>query len=227
MEILKYYFKNLVYLIIIFANLGLVVTQNNKKYDIDSISNYISYSEENYNKNIEIDSILNYENDKWLLINQFYSFLDEEEKEKWSVDYFYDNYNPHTSYLADSSYLRKFDCKGFKYSGHLMNPIFLLKLKEAEYFYGREFKINSGFRTPKYQRFLRFLGYQAAEYSTHTIGCAVDINTLGYSTSRLVEALKKVGITRFGYSRSFLHVDIGDYIEPNTWVADVNWIYEK
>lgn len=129
-------------------------------------------------------------------------------------------------HFAPIAYLRKFDQPRFYDSGKAMKPFFIEMIMKAEKIYGKPFTITSGFRTENYQKWLKSKGYAAATKSSHVVGVACDISLSGMNKKKLLYALKKVGFTRFGIGRSFIHVDAGDKINPNIWKSFSRWNYK-
>lgn len=82
-----------------------------------------------------------------------------------------------------------------------MNTAFLKKLEEAWHVY--PFRINSAYRSPQYERQRGRSGTSA-----HCVGRAVDIATPDSRTRWYVfNALLRVGFSRFGFGKAFIHVD--------------------
>ena len=66
------------------------------------------------------------------------------------------------------------------------------------------FRINSGFRTPEWER-----KHSRSGTSAHCLGKAVDINTPDSRTRwYVVRALLDAGFTRIGFGKNHVHVDI-------------------
>ncbi|QDP54123.1 MAG: putative peptidase M15 [Prokaryotic dsDNA virus sp.] len=105
-------------------------------------------------------------------------------------------------------------------SGKHMRHEFLEMLDSAREEAGVPFKITSGFRTEAYNKDLLKRGYKASKNSSHLKGCAADI-ACSSSDKRLkiVQALIKIGFTRLGIAKSFIHVD-NDPVKP-----DAIWLY--
>ena len=103
----------------------------------------------------------------------------------------------------------EFDSPDKKGSGKKMDATLLSMLDEARHIAQIPFKINSAFRTEKYNKKLKKKGYKVAKNSSHLKGLAVDI-AVSDSRSRwkILSALMKVGFNRIGVGKTFLHVDI-------------------
>lgn len=86
------------------------------------------------------------------------------------------------------------------------------------------FKINSGYRSPKYNQWLdENTNYQVAKTSAHISGQASDINTAGYTNEQIrvmLNALRRAGFNRFGLGSNFIHVDSDNLKTPN-----ISWNY--
>lgn len=108
-----------------------------------------------------------------------------------------------------------------------MQGFFLDMIAKAEQIYGKPFTINSGYRSKQYQEQLRKNPkIKAAKNSPHVQGVAADISLRGENANKIIDALKKVGLNRFGVGKSFLHVDAGDRINPRIWVPFARWGYK-
>ena len=88
--------------------------------------------------------------------------------------------------------------------GGKMNKEFLFKLDEGRMMAGTPFRITSGYRTESHNKKVG-----GVKGSSHTKGCAVDIAVnSGLQRSAIVCALAKVGFTRIGIAKTFVHVDL-------------------
>ncbi len=117
----------------------------------------------------------------------------------------------------------EFDSPDKPGSGELMCPIFLSKLDEARAKYNKPMKINSGYRTPEYNKKVG-----GVKNSSHTnIPCnAADISCRNSSDRfRMILALMSVGFTRFGIGETFIHVDLDDTKNGGNKVPAVMWDY--
>ena len=116
----------------------------------------------------------------------------------------------------------EFDCKSGKAKGiDNMNFEFIKLLDKAREISGVPFKINSGFRTPEYNKQLAERGFKVAKTSAHMKGQAADIST---TTSRIrykiITALMAVGFKRIGVGEGFVHCD-----NDETKSQDLIWHY--
>ena len=100
-------------------------------------------------------------------------------------------------------------------------------MNEVAKIMGMTFEVNSGYRHPYYNTYLRHFkkGFDGAvaKESQHMSGKAMDIGTFGASNSRRLEFLtlcKKVGFKGFGYYRTFTHCDRGTKRHWNTSLGD-------
>jgi len=100
--------------------------------------------------------------------------------------------------------------------GGKMNKEFLFKLDEARMLAGTPFKITSGYRTKAHNK-----KAGGVKGSSHTKGCAVDIAVnSGLQRSAIVCALAKVGFTRIGIAKTFVHVDLDKEKQNSIWLYD-------
>ena len=100
--------------------------------------------------------------------------------------------------------------------GGKMNKEFLFKLDEARMLAGTPFKITSGYRTEAHNKKVG-----GVKGSSHTKGCAVDIAVnSGLQRSAIVCALAKVGFTRIGIAKTFVHVDLDKEKQNSIWLYD-------
>ena len=129
-----------------------------------------------------------------------------------------------TEFKAD--FLNRFSQPGLPGSYKMMKKWFLESFNVAEGYYGSPLTITSGIRTPEYQKYLTSLGYKTAiKNSPHIEGVAADISIINLDVNRLISAFEKAGFTRFGRGVSFLHVDLGDQLNPKIWVPYSHWTY--
>ena len=102
-----------------------------------------------------------------------------------------------------------------------MDISFLKKLDHARDIAGIPFKINSGFRTPEYNKYLESKGYKVAKNSPHMKGLAADISA---KTSKqrytILNALLKVGFKRIGFGETFIHCNTDE-----TKSQEIVWTY--
>ena len=100
--------------------------------------------------------------------------------------------------------------------GGKMNKEFLFKLDEARMLAGTPFRITSGYRTESHNKKVG-----GVKGSSHTKGCAVDIAVnSGLQRSAIVCALAKVGFTRIGIAKTFVHVDLDKEKQNSIWLYD-------
>tara|TARA_Y100000114_G_C11702426_1_gene299090 strand:- start:295 stop:672 length:378 start_codon:yes stop_codon:yes gene_type:complete len=100
--------------------------------------------------------------------------------------------------------------------GGKMNKEFLFKLDEARMLAGTPFRITSGYRTEAHNK-----NVKGVKGSSHTKGCAVDIAVnSGLQRSAIVCALAKVGFTRIGIAKTFVHVDLDKEKQNSIWLYD-------
>jgi len=96
-----------------------------------------------------------------------------------------------------------------------MDLDFLAKLDEAREIADIPFKINSAFRTPEHNAKIG-----GKPNSSHLRGLAVDIRAADSRTRFIIlNALIKVGFSRIGIAKTFIHVDLSkDKAEKVVWV---------
>ena len=112
--------------------------------------------------------------------------------------------------------ISEFDSPDLKGSGLLMDETFLAMLDDARNIAAIPFKINSGLRTEKHNRKVK-----GKPDSSHLKGLAVDIHCVdSRSRSIILNALLKVGFTRVGIAKTFIHVDL-DFDKAQ----NVIWVY--
>ena len=51
------------------------------------------------------------------------------------------------------------------------------------------------------------------------------VKTADADWQKIIEAFQKVGVTRFGVGKSFIHIDMGDVLNPKIWVPYARWTY--
>ena len=95
-------------------------------------------------------------------------------------------------------------------------PDFRDKLNKAREIADIPFIINSGFRCPSHNAEVG-----GSQTSSHMIGFAADIKcTDGWSRYKILDVLIKVGFSRIGIGKTFIHVD--DDTQKPTGVV---WLY--
>lgn len=77
---------------------------------------------------------------------------------------------------------------------------------------GKPLTINSGYRSPAYNRLIG-----GAPRSKHVEGTAFDISLRNHDKYELYAAAKDVGFKGFGFYNSFLHVDLGPARTWGSW----------
>ena len=98
--------------------------------------------------------------------------------------------------------------------GGQMDLEFLHKLDEARMLADTPFKITSGYRTEAHNEKVG-----GVKGSSHRKGCAVDIAvSSGLQRSAIVCALTKVGFTRLGIAKTFVHVDLDKNKQNSVWL---------
>ena len=101
-----------------------------------------------------------------------------------------------------------------KSQGGQMDLDFLHKLDEARMLAGTPFKITSGYRSEAHNEKVG-----GVKGSSHTKGCAADIAVnSGLQRSAIVCALIKVGFTRLGIAKTFVHVDLDKSKQNSIWL---------
>ncbi|MEN7547826.1 D-Ala-D-Ala carboxypeptidase family metallohydrolase [Rapidithrix thailandica] len=107
----------------------------------------------------------------------------------------------------------EFDSPDAPGSGRNMDPGFLSRLDKAREYSGIPFKINSGYRTRRYNAGLK----NSVPDSAHVKGLAVDIGfkTLGQA-HKILQGAIKAGFRRIGIGAGFIHLD-SDRAKP--WPA--------
>lgn len=119
----------------------------------------------------------------------------------------------------------------------------LALFEETRRLFAKPIGINSGYRSPEYQKHLKELGYKAANDSPHCRGAALDLaipaGTTYLSLIALIrQAAKNLGLPkpRIGYKEygyTFVHVDLVYLLfepytgevnpNPGPWRAGVEW----
>lgn len=90
-------------------------------------------------------------------------------------------------------------CCGTNYMDH----DYLERLDDARHISGVAFIVNSGYRCLKHN-----IKVKGSSTSSHPLGLASDIKCVNDAVrSRMIEAFHKVGITRIGVRKDFLHND--------------------
>jgi uncharacterized protein YcbK (DUF882 family) len=110
--------------------------------------------------------------------------------------------------------LSEFDSPDLPGSGERMCKNFLRKLDKARKLARTPFVINSGYRTDSHNKKVK-----GSKNSAHLIGKAADIACSNDAKRFLIlQALLKVGFTRIGIAKTFIHVDNDESKNSNrTW----------
>jgi zinc D-Ala-D-Ala carboxypeptidase len=115
--------------------------------------------------------------------------------------------------------LKEFDSPDEPGSGSKMDKKFLEKLDYARHNAGVPFKINSGYRSKKWN--LK-VGGRVGSSHTGDVGLAADIHCVGSRNRALIiKALLDVGINRIGIAKTFIHCDVDKQKDQ-----DVFWLYD-
>ena len=143
--------------------------------------------------------------------------------------------NSHSIFYYDFNRNKKYEDMEFKYfnfsefdspdepgSGEkYMSRNFIEILDKARAYSNVPFKITSGYRTLKYHKKLKDKGYKTSIKSAHLKGLAVDIEIKDSSKRfKIINALMKFGVNRFGVGKNFIHVDVS-----KSKSEDVMWTY--
>ena len=109
----------------------------------------------------------------------------------------------------------EFDSPDLPDSGKkFMDPKFIQTLDKIREEVGIPFFINSGYRTPEWNRKVN-----GVSNSAHIRGRAADIRTpSGFKQKEIAKAAVKHGITRIGFGTNFIHLDNDTTLPyPRTW----------
>jgi len=98
---------------------------------------------------------------------------------------------------------KEFDSPDKPGSGNIMDECFLEMLDNARELYGKPMRVNSGYRTKKYNAKIG-----GVKNSSHMLGLAADISCKS-SGDRfdMLNAFMQAGFKRIGVANSFIHVD--------------------
>jgi len=98
--------------------------------------------------------------------------------------------------------------------GNIIHELFL-RLRNVEYIIGKPLNITSGYRCSEHNQKVG-----GSPTSSHLIGMAADIEVVSDAHRyQLVQALIRVGITRIGVYKNFIHCDIDQAKNQNRlWV---------
>ena len=98
----------------------------------------------------------------------------------------------------------------------MMDEVFLEMLDKARHLSGIPYIINSGYRTPDYNRKV------GKKDSAHLKGLAADIHCIdSRSRAYIIGGLIDAGFNRIGIAKTFIHVD-----DDPSKDADVVWLYD-
>lgn len=113
--------------------------------------------------------------------------------------------------------ISEFDSPDVEGSGINMDVDFLLHLDKLRGICGFPFKITSGYRTEKHNEKVG-----GKRNSAHTRGKAVDIAVSNsFHRHQIVKHGIRLGITRFGLAKNFVHIDMDETLSPF-----VIWTYD-
>lgn len=100
-----------------------------------------------------------------------------------------------------------------------MDKEFLALVNQLRANCGFPFVLTSAYRSPKHS-----LEAKKEKAGSHAMGCAVDIRCTSNQRYIIMEEAKKLGITRFGVHKVFLHIDIADH-KDKRFPPNVVWGY--
>jgi zinc D-Ala-D-Ala carboxypeptidase len=100
-----------------------------------------------------------------------------------------------------------------------MDPEFMSVLDKLREACGFPFIITSGYRSPDHS-----LERTKDRIGAHAMGLAVDIRASSSQRYKIMQEGMKLGITRFGINRSFIHIDIADW-NNDRFPSNVVWAY--
>jgi len=94
----------------------------------------------------------------------------------------------------------------------LINPYLIEVLEKIRVHFGKEIRINSGYRTPSYNAGLAKKSKKVATNSYHMRGCAADITISGVKPREIYEYVDSFHQGGLGLYPSFVHVDVRDTV---------------
>lgn len=94
----------------------------------------------------------------------------------------------------------------------LINPHLVEVLEKIRAHFGKDIKINSGYRTPSYNAKLATKSTKVAKNSYHMRGCAADITISGVKPREIYEFVNSFHQGGLGLYPTFVHVDVRDTI---------------
>lgn len=98
----------------------------------------------------------------------------------------------------------EFKCKDGK--EHAINKKLIDGLEELRKLAGKPIHINSGYRSPEYNKKIK-----GAKYSQHLLGNAADITIQGYTPKQIKAMAEKIAVFKnggIGLYKTFVHVDV-------------------
>ena len=109
---------------------------------------------------------------------------------------------------------KEFESPDAKGSGAMMDSVLLFKLERARELAQTPFKINSGYRTPEWNKKVG-----GSANSSHMKGIAVDIHCKsGALRVKIISGLIKAGFTRIGIAKTFIHADVSRHKVDSIWL---------
>ena len=100
-----------------------------------------------------------------------------------------------------------------------MDAKFMAKVNSIRSTLGRPFIVNSAYRCPEHNHKVSNTGFQGP----HTTGRAIDIRADARLKFQIANEAIKLGITRIGFGKSFIHID--DLSESSGFDGRVIWTY--
>lgn len=117
-------------------------------------------------------------------------------------------------YFSDEELKCKCGCNESKMDDEFMQK--LIRIRED---CGFPFSLSSAYRCPEHNNAVSSTGLTGP----HTTGHAVDIKANSRQRYKVMEAARKVGFTRFGIAKSFIHID--DLTVSDGFDEEVIWTY--
>ena len=100
-----------------------------------------------------------------------------------------------------------------------MDAEFMAKLNEIRRIVAQPFAVTSAYRCPDHNEQVSSTGRDGP----HTTGRAIDIRANSRLRYEIMEQARKLGMTRFGIARTFIHLD--DLTETDGFDENVIWTY--
>lgn len=94
----------------------------------------------------------------------------------------------------------------------LINPYLIEVLEKIRNHFGKNIRINSGYRTPSYNSGLRSKSKNVAKTSQHMFGNAADITISGVTPKEIYNFVNSFHEGGLGLYRNFVHVDVRDTV---------------